>query len=144
MGGVNDLTLLSLEEAAELEPELKCRAALHSPSTAVIDTHALMLAYQGDAESTGAVIALNTRVVSGSVGRDGGVVNFVDKSGEENELEWSILVNAAGLGAREVAESIKGDRLKEIPNISYAKGSFFSLTGRVPFEHIVVPLGATH
>ena len=29
---------------------LRCVAALHSPSTGIVDSHGLMLAFQGDAE----------------------------------------------------------------------------------------------
>src|ERR1700755_1206638 len=44
--GVNNLTWLSVAQATEMEPELNCVAALLSPSTGIVDSHALMLAYQ--------------------------------------------------------------------------------------------------
>ncbi|MCB2022091.1 MAG: FAD-dependent oxidoreductase, partial [Burkholderiaceae bacterium] len=46
--GVNDLQLLSIEEARALEPVLRCEAALLSPSSGIVDSHGLMLALQGD------------------------------------------------------------------------------------------------
>ena len=46
--GVDDLRLLDREQALALEPELECVAALYSPSTGIVDSHALMLALQGD------------------------------------------------------------------------------------------------
>jgi L-2-hydroxyglutarate oxidase LhgO len=52
--GVLDMKVLSAEEAHALEPALKCDAALLSPSTVIIDSHAYMLALRGDAEDAGA------------------------------------------------------------------------------------------
>ncbi|MFY9512708.1 MAG: FAD-dependent oxidoreductase, partial [Rubrivivax sp.] len=60
--GVNDLRLLGPDAVREMEPELRCSAALHSPSTGIVDSHALMLAYLGDAEHHGATLALRCPV----------------------------------------------------------------------------------
>ena len=43
MNGVDDLRLLDQEQAQALEPALACVAALYSPSTGIVDSHALML-----------------------------------------------------------------------------------------------------
>src|SRR3954463_8844296 len=45
--GVRDLVKLSRDEARAMEPALECHAALHSPSTGIVDSHALMLSLQG-------------------------------------------------------------------------------------------------
>ena len=55
--GVTDVVEISAGEAMRMEPALHCVAALHSPSTGIIDSHALMLAYLGDAEAAGAMLA---------------------------------------------------------------------------------------
>ncbi|KAG0933165.1 hypothetical protein G6F31_016380 [Rhizopus arrhizus] len=52
--GVDDLQYISGEDAMRLEPALQCTAALVSPSTGIVDSHALMLSFQGDAENAGA------------------------------------------------------------------------------------------
>src|SRR5437763_9618577 len=70
--GVTNLEWLSAAEARRLEPELNCVAALLSPSTGIIDSHALMLAYQGEAEDAGAVVAFRAPVLSGRVLGNGG------------------------------------------------------------------------
>ncbi|RZJ50473.1 MAG: NAD(P)/FAD-dependent oxidoreductase [Acidovorax sp.] len=44
--GVPELQWLTREEAQALEPALQCVAALHSPNTGIVDSHALMLALQ--------------------------------------------------------------------------------------------------
>ena len=69
--GVDNLEWLSASEARRLEPELNCVAALMSPSTGIIDSHALMLAYQGEAEDAGAFVAFRSPVLSGRVGNRG-------------------------------------------------------------------------
>ena len=48
--GVLDLQTLSGDAARQLEPALNCDAALLSPSTGIVDSHAFMLALRGDAE----------------------------------------------------------------------------------------------
>lgn len=63
--GVNDLRPLTAAEAIAIEPALHCVAALHSPSTGIIDSHAFMLALQGDAEAHGAMMALKSPVQIG-------------------------------------------------------------------------------
>src|SRR4051812_18039139 len=69
--GVTDLRMLTDEEARSPEPELACAAALESPSTGIIDSHAYMLALQGDAENAGATVAFRGPVVSGRIRDDG-------------------------------------------------------------------------
>ena len=65
--GVDDLQLLTGEAARALEPALNCDAALLSPSTGIIDSHAYMLALRGDAEEAGAAL----RVPYAAVARPG-------------------------------------------------------------------------
>ena len=69
--GVTNLEWLTASEAQRLEPALRCVAALVSPSTGIIDSHALMLAYQGDAQAAGAFVVFRAPVLSGQVVNDG-------------------------------------------------------------------------
>ncbi|MBL8789960.1 MAG: FAD-dependent oxidoreductase, partial [Rhizobiales bacterium] len=62
--GVTDLVRLDKAEAQALEPEVHCTAAVLSPSTGIVDSHALMLALLGEAESHGAMLSLRTRMIS--------------------------------------------------------------------------------
>ena len=47
-----------------LRLQLECVAALHSPSTGIVDSHAFMLALQGDLENAGGLVALNSPLAS--------------------------------------------------------------------------------
>ena len=53
INGVEDMELLGAAQLHDMEPALRASGALLSPSSGIIDTHALMLAYQGDAARSG-------------------------------------------------------------------------------------------
>jgi L-2-hydroxyglutarate oxidase LhgO len=135
--GVNDLTWLDEKTAKALEPELNCHAALLSPSTGTLDSHGLMLAYQGDAEDHGAVIAFNSPVVAGWIEKDGFLLEV--GGAEPTHIKSRILVNSAGLWAQEVARAIEGIPPESIPQRYLAKGCYFTLAGKPPFQHLIYP-----
>ena len=60
--GVTDLRWLHRDEARDLEPDVRCDAALFSPSTGIIDVHDLMTALLGDMEAAGGMLVLNSTV----------------------------------------------------------------------------------
>ena len=61
--GVLDLQWLAADEARRLEPKIHCAAALHSPSTGIVDSHGLMRALRWEAESAGASVVLKSPVL---------------------------------------------------------------------------------
>ena len=136
--GVDDLKFLDTRQALALEPELNCAAALLSPSTGIIDSHALMLAYQGDAEDHGAVIAFRTPFERARAEADG----FTVWTGGESPLVVKArrLVNSAGLMAPDLALKIEGLPAAFVPRPYYARGNYFSLAGRSPFSRLVYPV----
>ena len=136
--GVDDLRWLSAAEARALEPELTCVRALLSPSTGIIDSHALMLALQGDAERHGAVVAFQTPVVGGNVEKDRLVIET--GGAEPMRIAARTVVNAAGLGAQRLALAIEGLPAETVPPLHLAKGNYFALTTRAPFSHLVYPM----
>lgn len=136
--GVHDLKTLSGEEARGLEPALNCDAALLSPSTGIVDSHAFMLALRGDAESAGAAFAFHTPLVRGRA-TPGGFE--LDVGGEAPiTLACQLLVNAAGLAATSVARGIDGMPIELIPPAYLAKGNYFSCSARAPFSHLIYPV----
>jgi L-2-hydroxyglutarate oxidase LhgO len=136
--GVDDLLCLSSAEARALEPALRANRALLSPSTGIVDSHALMLALKGDAEAQGAMIALATPVVSGRAHGDG--VTIETGGAEPMRFTATHVVNAAGLDAQAVARAIDGLPADKIPPLFLAKGNHFSLTVRSPFSRLVYPM----
>jgi L-2-hydroxyglutarate oxidase LhgO len=134
--GVTDLRLIDAKEAHALEPEVSCVGALLSPSTGIVDSHALMLAYLGDAERHGATLALQSAVTSGRPAADGLVLQVAG-----TELSCRTVVNAAGLGAQTIASTIEGMPAALIPPLFYAVGHYFTLPRKSPFTHLVYPTG---
>ena len=60
--GVTDLRQIDRAQARELEPALECLGAVLSPSTGILDSHALMLALQGDLEQAGGTVVCRSEV----------------------------------------------------------------------------------
>jgi L-2-hydroxyglutarate oxidase LhgO len=135
--GVEDIRLLDGVEARRLEPELRCEAALLSPSTGVFDSHAYMLALQADAEAAGATFAFNAAVTR--IGRESRSFTLYANNAPEPVLETRVLVNAAGLGAADLAARVEGLPAEHVPRLHWAKGSFFGLSGRAPFSRLIYP-----
>jgi L-2-hydroxyglutarate oxidase LhgO len=135
--GVDDLQWLDAGQARELEPALACFAALWSPSTGIIDSHALMLALQADAEARGASIALHTPLVSARCIEHGFELQM--GGAQPMTLNCAELINCAGLSAPELASRIEGLPSQHVPTARLCKGSYFSFSGRAPFRHLVYP-----
>ena len=133
--GVTDVVWMTREQAVALEPAVSCVAALYSPSTGIIDSHALMLAYLGDAEAHGAMLALKTQLIGAQVVEPGFVVHT-----REMDVQCRVLVNSAGLRAPSVARRIEGFSQELVPREFYAKGNYYSLSGRSPFSRLVYPV----
>jgi L-2-hydroxyglutarate oxidase LhgO len=138
--GVHDLVLLDQATARAMEPELACVAALHSPSTGIIDSHALMLSYQGEAEARGTVFAFGTKVESGEIAPDGIVLRALAADVSAYEFLSRCVVNAAGLGAQDIAGKITGFPAQHIPPPTFARGCYFTLSGKAPFSRLIYPV----
>lgn len=154
--GVEAMRRLSRAELAAMEPALRASAGLLSGSTGIIDSHGLMLSLQGEIEDAGGAVALETRFIAarpvtggGPVGsgpgREAGGFVVEAESGpaqrpERVTLATGILVNAAGLFAGEVGRAIEGLAPPYRREVFYCKGNYFSVAGRVPFDHLIYPI----
>ncbi|MCX7628660.1 MAG: NAD(P)/FAD-dependent oxidoreductase [Geminicoccaceae bacterium] len=136
--GMPDLELWPAARAIALEPALRCSAALWSPTTGIVDSHALMLAYLADAEARGAILALRAPLESARAREDGFELEI--GGAEPMRLFCRILVNAAGLHAATVARRIHGLDPAKIPRMWLCKGNYFTLSGRSPFTRLVYPV----
>lgn len=134
--GVDDLAPLTRAQAQAMEPQLECLAALHSPSTGIVDSHALMLSLQGDLENAGGVVALKSAVIGAECGSSG----IVLESADGTALRCDSVVNAAGLAAPLLARRFEGLPAGSLPGAWYAKGSYFTLAGRAPFSRLIYPV----
>ena len=133
---VTDLVWLDRDAVQALEPELACVAALHSPSTGIIDSHALMLSLLADLENAGGVLALNSPLELMECA--GAAIKLVANDG--TVLQANTVVNCAGLQAPALAARCVGLAAAHVPQTYFAKGSYFSLAGRAPFSRLIYPV----
>lgn len=136
--GVTDLRPLDTAEAVRLEPDLACAAALLSPSTGIVDSHAYMQALLGEAEAHGALLVCNTAVTA--IRRDGDAWSIMIAGESAPVAAARTVVNSAGLEASELAARIEGFPAEHRPVTRFAKGCYFSYGGRTRFSHLIYPL----
>lgn len=137
--GVTDLIYLDGAQARALEPELVCHSALLSPSTGVVDSHALMLTLQGDAENHGAQCVFHTPFKRGRLVSDG-VFELEFGGNDPQTLTARTVINATGLHAPDVARQFENTPHNDIPAARYCKGNYFTISGRSPFSHLIYPV----
>jgi L-2-hydroxyglutarate oxidase LhgO len=136
--GVNDLRPLSKEEIAHLEPEVECVAGLLSPSTGIVDSHAFILALQGDLENANGTVVFRSKVQNATLNSDRILVEVGDTAAYTVQCKY--LVNAAGLWAQDVAKRVDGMPESCIPTRHLAKAHYFAYQGKSPFERLVYPV----
>ncbi len=136
--GVDDLEWLDGAQTRALEPEVRAVAALLSPSSGIVDSHAFMLALQGDAEAAGVAIAFHSPVLGGRTANGATVIEV--GGAEATTLSCRTVVNCAGLAAQTVAAAIEAVPRDTIPRRHLAKGNYFTLSARAPFRHLIYPV----
>ncbi len=135
---VSDLKRLSKSEINAMEPEVKAVAALFSPSTGIIDSHAYMQSLLNDFTSSGGHAVMGAPLESAEVLSDGIELRIGGK--EPCRVKTKFLINAAGIDAVPLLKKITGFPAKHIPPHYYAKGNYFILSGKSPFRHLVYPI----
>lgn len=135
--GVDDLQRLDAAQVGALEPEVRSHAALLSPSTGIVDSHALLAALQSDLEDAGGSVVLDTPVVGIHRGPQGLVVRTGD-----DEVEARRVVNAGGLFAQTLARATEGLSARHVPPRAMTKGTYFTIHGH-PFGRLVYPVPDT-
>jgi L-2-hydroxyglutarate oxidase LhgO len=134
---VEGLVLIEGAVARAMEPNLSAVAALHSPETGIVDSHALMLALQGDLEDHGGVIAFNTEVERVARAASGWQVQF--GGAESGAMAFDAVVNNASLGAQALARATEGYPPERVPKLVLAKGNYFGCLGKPAFSHLIYP-----
>lgn len=138
--GVTDLVPLTAREAKAREPELACVAACLSPSTGVIDSHAYIVALEGHVTSLGGMVVCNTEARRVEARAGDGFRIETESGGETAVLTANNVIIAGGLGASTLARTIEFPAPYRVPETYYAKGHYYSISGRAPFRHLVYPM----
>lgn len=142
LGGADALLPLDAAAARALEPALRCVFALSSPATGLVDSHRLMRALLADAEAHGARLVCRTPVDAVAIAADG-TFRVTAGGGTAGAMPTTVscrrLVNAAGLGAPDVARRMDGYDPARIPRQYLTKGCYFAYRGRSPFRRPIYP-----
>ena len=131
--GVDDLELITAARCRQLEPAVKARMGLFSPSTGIIDSHSLMRFFHQQAKSLGATFAFNTEIKSIEAAARGYILKTTSDS---FSFLSETIINCAGLDATILSRKTG----IPTPPIHYAKGCYFSYTGKSPVKHLVYPV----
>ena len=140
--GVPEIKMISGDEAKALEPNLKCSAAILSSTTGIVDSHGYMLSLLGGFEDAGGMVAYQSPLLSakpiGNNAKDGYELQIGGVDGMQ--IQTKLLINCAGMSAPAVAQKIEGLAKDQIPKAYFAKGNYFSLSGKSPFTHLIYPI----
>ena len=140
--GVPEIKMISDEEAKALEPNLKCSAAILSSTTGIVDSHGYMLSLLGGFEDAGGMVAYQSPLLSakpiGGNTENGYELQIGGADGMQ--IQTKLLINCAGMSAPAVAQKIEGLAKDQIPKAYFAKGNYFSLSGKSPFTHLIYPI----
>ena len=139
---VPEIKMITGEQAKSMEPELSCSAAVLSASTGIVDSHGFMLSLLGGFEDAGGMIAYQSPLISakplGANAQDGFELEIGGADGMK--IQAKLLINCAGMSAPAIAKKIEGLAKEQIPKAYFAKGNYFSLSGKSPFKHLIYPI----
>jgi len=121
--GVEGLRWMTKAETLALEPYIRAEAAIHSPHTGIIDSHALMKTLVYQFTSRGGMIIYNTQVVGIDRSPEGFRISVQEKSGGKTQIATRMLINAAGLSSEKVAIMAGIDRPDYA--LKFCKGEYF-------------------
>ena len=133
--GVLDIQALDSEGVHRIEPEVSCVGGLFSPSTGIVDSHALMVSMLGEAQNEGAVLCLSTQVTR-VYSQANHIVVDTDAEQGGYQVRCKKLINAAGLSAVDIASGHQAENVSQV----LAKGNYFRLIGKSPFSRLVYPV----
>jgi L-2-hydroxyglutarate oxidase LhgO len=126
--GARDVRILSREEIVRLEPRVEARAALHCPTSGIVDSHSLMRHFLKAAQFAGAEPVFGVEVVGLRQEPGGWAVDVRERSGEGYAVSARVVVNCAGLEAGNVAALAGIDQDAARYRIRYRKGVYFRVT----------------
>ena len=124
--------------------ELKSKFAIHdlhsaifSPTTGIIDSHALMQNLETDFINNGGTCAYNSRVTGGVVVGPYQIETIVN---DDFILRSRYVINAAGLNAVDIRQIYYENSNVRVYKNCYAVGHYLKYNGKVPFRNLIYPL----
>lgn len=140
--GVSSLIEWTSAQAREAEPHVRATAALWSPDTGIVDSHAFMASLLADAQSHRAAFAWHHALIA--VDRCDGGYRLTARAhdGEETAISARWVVNSAGLDADVVAAMAGLDVEACALRLHYARGHYFRVHPRKSHlaRHLIYPV----
>lgn len=118
--GVENLRLIGGNETAKIEPRVRCKGALYSPETGLLDMAAYIRTVEKILKGQGVTIVKQCQVLS--VGENNALTTT------RGEIESDIVINAAGLHSDSIATMCGLEGYEIVPH----KGDYYNTT-----EHVV-------
>lgn len=140
---VEGVDLITGAEARALEPALSpdVRAALMSKASGIFDSHAYYLALQGEVENAGGAVVLSSPVVGGRIESAG--VELETGGASPARIRARSVINSAGHSALAISRAIDGAPTYPDLAMHWAKGNYFSVTGKGVFSRLIYPMHNT-
>lgn len=135
--GVLDLTLLAKKQVRTLEPEVRAKAAIYSPSTGIIDSHSLMRSFYVKAQDNGTIIAFRSELTA--IHTENGSYELETNAGEYR-FQSKVVINSAGLSSDRIAALAGIDIDANDYRLKYCKGNYFSVSPSPKLNHLVYPV----
>ncbi|KAK5026503.1 hypothetical protein LTS07_007437 [Exophiala sideris] len=131
------MQFLSRKEIESQEPDVRAEAGvLESPTTGIVDSHALMAYLEGDLDERGGEQIMHTVVTALKRAGDESDAGYAittmsrDGAGGEDTITAETVINAAGLGAIQISNLLLPAERHQKP--FYAKGTYFSYASGHP------------
>jgi L-2-hydroxyglutarate oxidase LhgO len=106
--GVPGIEMISdAAKLRDLEPEVRCVAAMWSPTTGVVDQSTFMRSLGAEVEANSGMVALKHDVTSIERTAGGFSISMKDPDGAQASITCGALVNSAGLGAPAIASMLR-------------------------------------
>ena len=133
----NGLALQFLGEKAirEMEPQVRAKAGLLSPTTGIIDSEHYMRQLYQEMTGYGVLAVFNCEVKAVKVLSSG----FQIKTGEEDWLETKVVINAAGLQSDLIAQMAGIDVDRHHYRLHYCKGEYYQITKKMGINRLIYP-----
>ena len=126
--GAVDLKIISQEKIRKMEPNIKAKAALFSPSSGIIDSHSLMKYLIQCLKEKGGDVVYNSNVTHINKTPQGYEVTIQDNTGDDFKIQAQVVINSAGLDSDRIAKKVGIDIKREKYDLKYCKGQYFRVT----------------
>jgi len=135
--GTQSLAFFNRNEITRAEPNVNAIAALFSPNTGIVDSHALMKSFYNTATASGVLFSFDSEVNFIKKNKNGYLIGIKN---DDYKFVSKVVINSAGLYSDHIAELAGIDIDSVGYRLRYCKGSYFSYAKKSPIKMLVYPV----